>query len=150
LEFPEKRWQSVSAQAKQLLRGLLNVDPKKRMKLKDLARHEWIRNGGCCSGASTTTTTTTTTSNISCVNGVCSAGSLVGTSNGTSLKMGHAKKGSNCSQDIVIDLCEPSPAAALHNNLIDGEKDREIDFKSLLKKIDETSRKNRKKKFFIC
>lgn len=46
LEFKEKRWQSVSESAKQLLKGLLNVDPKKRMKLKDLSRHEWIKNGG--------------------------------------------------------------------------------------------------------
>jgi serine/threonine protein kinase len=43
LKFKEKRWRHVSSQAKQLLRGLLNVDPKKRMKLKDLCRHEWIK-----------------------------------------------------------------------------------------------------------
>ena len=48
LEFREKRWQAISEQAKDLLRGLLNVDPKKRMKLKDLSRHEWIRSGGVC------------------------------------------------------------------------------------------------------
>jgi serine/threonine protein kinase len=43
LDFKEKRWRNVSAQAKQLLKGLLNIDPKKRMKLKDLCRHEWIK-----------------------------------------------------------------------------------------------------------
>ena len=43
LDFKEKRWRHVSESAKQLLRGLLNVDPKKRMKLKDLARHKWIK-----------------------------------------------------------------------------------------------------------
>lgn len=52
LEFREKRWQAVSEPAKQLLRGLLNVDPKKRMKLKDLSRHEWIRSGGVCASTS--------------------------------------------------------------------------------------------------
>ena len=46
LDFKETRWRSVSESAKQLLRGLLNVDPRKRMKLKDLSRHQWIRNGG--------------------------------------------------------------------------------------------------------
>jgi ribosomal protein S6 kinase alpha-5 len=34
---------TISESAKQLLKGLLNVDPKKRMKMRDLARNEWIR-----------------------------------------------------------------------------------------------------------
>jgi ribosomal protein S6 kinase alpha-5 len=46
LDFKEKSWQTVSESGKQLLRGLLNVDPKKRMKLKDLSRHEWIKSIG--------------------------------------------------------------------------------------------------------
>lgn len=46
LDFKEKRWKNVSLAAKQLLRGLLNVDPKKRMKLKDLTRNEWIKTLG--------------------------------------------------------------------------------------------------------
>jgi serine/threonine protein kinase len=43
LDFKERRWRNVSESAKKLLRGLLNVDPKKRMKLKDLQRHEWVK-----------------------------------------------------------------------------------------------------------
>jgi hypothetical protein len=58
LDFKEKRWQNVSDSAKQLLRGLLNVDPKKRMKLKDLSRHEWIKSGGYCMVAGTQSKTT--------------------------------------------------------------------------------------------
>jgi serine/threonine protein kinase len=46
LTFSEKRWRNVSESAKKLLRGLLNVDSKKRMKLKDLSRHEWIKTVG--------------------------------------------------------------------------------------------------------
>ncbi len=46
LNFKEDRWKNVSESAKQLLRGLLNVDPKKRLKLKDLARHQWIKTCG--------------------------------------------------------------------------------------------------------
>lgn len=51
LDFKESRWRNVSESAKQLLRGLLNVDPRKRMKLKDLSRHQWIRNGAGQVGA---------------------------------------------------------------------------------------------------
>jgi serine/threonine protein kinase len=46
LDFKEKRWKNVSSAAKHLLKGLLNVDPKKRMKLKDLTRNEWIKTFG--------------------------------------------------------------------------------------------------------
>ena len=46
LTFGERRWRDVSDSAKKLLRGLLNVDAKKRMKLKDLNRHEWIKTQG--------------------------------------------------------------------------------------------------------
>lgn len=52
LDFKEKSWHNVSDSAKQLLRGLLNVDPKKRMKLKDLSRHDWIKSNGCCAQSS--------------------------------------------------------------------------------------------------
>lgn len=51
LDFKESRWRDVSESAKQVLRGLLNVDPRKRMKLKDLSRHQWIRNGAGQVGA---------------------------------------------------------------------------------------------------
>lgn len=43
LTFNGKRWQHVSESAKQLLRGLLTTDPNKRMKLRDLCRHPWIK-----------------------------------------------------------------------------------------------------------
>ncbi|CAF0970742.1 unnamed protein product [Brachionus calyciflorus] len=43
LEFKEEFWSNISDSAKNLIKGLLNVDPKKRMKLKDLSRNEWIR-----------------------------------------------------------------------------------------------------------
>lgn len=43
LEFKEDCWSQISESAKNLCKGLLNVDPKKRMKLKDLTRNEWIR-----------------------------------------------------------------------------------------------------------
>lgn len=91
LEFPERRWQSISEPAKQLLRGLLNVDPKKRMKLKDLSRHEWIRSGGLC--ASQTSTVATNSSGCN--------------------SRQNKKCGPGAGHEIVIDLCEPSPL--LHN-----------------------------------
>lgn len=43
LEFKGECWSNVSDSAKNLVKGLLNVDAKKRMKLKDLNRNEWIR-----------------------------------------------------------------------------------------------------------
>ena len=43
LDFKNEYWSAVSDSAKSLIKGLLNVDPKKRMKLKDLNRNEWIR-----------------------------------------------------------------------------------------------------------
>jgi serine/threonine protein kinase len=46
LTFKGKRWKNVSESAKQLLKGLLNVDPTKRMKLRDLCRHAWIKTLG--------------------------------------------------------------------------------------------------------
>lgn len=65
LDFKEKRWQNVSDSAKQLLRGLLNVDPKKRMKLKDLSRHEWIKSGGQSKASQLTALVTPTPSQTS-------------------------------------------------------------------------------------
>ena len=43
LDFKGRRWKNVSDASKQLLCGLLNIDPKKRMKLKEISRNEWIR-----------------------------------------------------------------------------------------------------------
>ncbi len=58
LDFKEDRWKNVSESAKQLLRGLLNVDPKKRMKLKDLARHQWIKTCAGTTGSSSSSNPT--------------------------------------------------------------------------------------------
>ena len=43
LDFKGRRWRNVSDASKQLLRGLLQTDPKKRMKLKEISRNDWIR-----------------------------------------------------------------------------------------------------------
>lgn len=55
LDFKESRWKNVSESAKQLLRGLLNVDPKKRMKLKELARHKWVKSSAAIQVSEPTT-----------------------------------------------------------------------------------------------
>ncbi|BFZ12288.1 hypothetical protein BsWGS_15326 [Bradybaena similaris] len=41
LSAPE--WAEVSVSAKQLIRGLLTVEPKKRLRMQDLLRHKWLR-----------------------------------------------------------------------------------------------------------
>uniref|UniRef100_A0A7E4V8S0 Ribosomal protein S6 kinase n=1 Tax=Panagrellus redivivus TaxID=6233 RepID=A0A7E4V8S0_PANRE len=41
--FVESVWDSVSDLAKDLITGLLTVDPKKRLSLQQLARHPWLR-----------------------------------------------------------------------------------------------------------
>ncbi|CAG5134998.1 unnamed protein product, partial [Candidula unifasciata] len=41
LSGPE--WADVSNSAKQLIRGLLTVEPKKRLRMHDLLRHKWLR-----------------------------------------------------------------------------------------------------------
>lgn len=65
LDFKEERWKDVSEAAKQLLRGLLNVDPKKRMKLKDLARCQWVRTcAGSVNGAGGKVMTNLATANV--------------------------------------------------------------------------------------
>ncbi|KAE9555456.1 hypothetical protein FO519_001311 [Halicephalobus sp. NKZ332] len=40
--FQEPVWESVSSQAKDLITGLLTVDPKKRLTLGQLAKHKWL------------------------------------------------------------------------------------------------------------
>jgi len=41
-EFPDPYWTSVSGSAKDLVKGLLTVDSKKRMTAKDVLAHPWI------------------------------------------------------------------------------------------------------------
>ncbi|XP_034234012.1 ribosomal protein S6 kinase alpha-5-like [Thrips palmi] len=41
--FNADAWQNVSSAAKQLTKGLLTVDPKKRLRMSDLRTNEWIQ-----------------------------------------------------------------------------------------------------------
>jgi calcium/calmodulin-dependent protein kinase I len=41
-DFPDPYWTDISDSAKELVRGLLTVDPKKRMSAKDVLAHPWI------------------------------------------------------------------------------------------------------------
>jgi len=41
-DFPDPYWTDISDSAKDLIRGLLTVDPKKRMNAKDVGAHPWI------------------------------------------------------------------------------------------------------------
>jgi len=41
-DFPDPYWSEISDSAKDLIRGLLTVDPKKRMTAKELLVHPWI------------------------------------------------------------------------------------------------------------
>jgi len=41
-EFPDPYWTDISDSAKSLVRGLLTVDPSKRMEAKDVLAHPWI------------------------------------------------------------------------------------------------------------
>jgi len=40
--FNPKRWENISNDAKDLVRGLLTVDPQKRYSTKDIKTHPWI------------------------------------------------------------------------------------------------------------
>ena len=41
--FQDPVWDSVSSQAKDLITGLLTVDPKKRLTLTQLSKHKWLK-----------------------------------------------------------------------------------------------------------
>lgn len=41
-EFPSPYWDDVSESAKDLVKRLLNVDPKHRMTAADLLNHPWV------------------------------------------------------------------------------------------------------------
>uniref|UniRef100_A0A7S1ETX7 Protein kinase domain-containing protein n=1 Tax=Timspurckia oligopyrenoides TaxID=708627 RepID=A0A7S1ETX7_9RHOD len=42
LEFPPAQWADISENAKDLIRGMLEVDPKKRMTAEEAREHEWL------------------------------------------------------------------------------------------------------------
>ena len=41
-EFPKKHWENVSEDSKALIRGLLNTDPKERLTIDQVIKHDWI------------------------------------------------------------------------------------------------------------
>lgn len=41
-DFPNPEWQNVSEQAKELIRGMLNVDPGRRLTIDDVMTNPWI------------------------------------------------------------------------------------------------------------
>ncbi len=43
-DFPSQDWSGISFEAKDLVRKLLTVDPKKRYTLEQVLEHEWIKN----------------------------------------------------------------------------------------------------------
>jgi len=45
-EFPEKDWKEVSQEAKQLVKGLITVDPAKRLTAKQALEHAWFKKSG--------------------------------------------------------------------------------------------------------
>lgn len=45
-DFPDPYWTEISADAKDLVTRLLNIDPKKRYKPKDVLAHAWIAGDG--------------------------------------------------------------------------------------------------------
>ncbi|KAH8266748.1 hypothetical protein KR026_000075 [Drosophila bipectinata] len=41
-DFPDPEWTNVSQAAKDLIKGMLNVDPSKRLRIQDVIRNNWI------------------------------------------------------------------------------------------------------------
>lgn len=41
-DFPNPEWQNVSPEAKELIRGMLNIDPTKRFTIEQVMRNRWI------------------------------------------------------------------------------------------------------------
>lgn len=41
-DFPNPEWQNVSDQAKKLIKGMLNVDPAKRLTIDQVMKNTWI------------------------------------------------------------------------------------------------------------
>jgi len=42
-EFPASEWSSISLEAKNLIKALLNVDPAERMNVDELLQHKWLQ-----------------------------------------------------------------------------------------------------------
>ena len=40
--FSTKEWSNISNQAKNLIRGMLEIDPDKRFTIEDIIKSEWI------------------------------------------------------------------------------------------------------------
>ncbi|EDO39163.1 predicted protein, partial [Nematostella vectensis] len=43
VRFDGQQWQSISPQAKDLIQGLLTVDPSQRLTVQEVLRHDWLR-----------------------------------------------------------------------------------------------------------
>ena len=43
-EFPKKYWSNVSEESKELIRGMLNTNPKQRLTIDQVINHSWISN----------------------------------------------------------------------------------------------------------
>ena len=41
-DFPNPEWKNVSQSAKDLIKGMLNVDPSKRLTIEEVMRNKWI------------------------------------------------------------------------------------------------------------
>ncbi|XP_072102134.1 ribosomal protein S6 kinase alpha-5-like isoform X2 [Mobula birostris] len=50
--FHGEAWKNVSEGAKDIVRGLLTVEPSKRLKMSDLRRNDWLQNGSQLSSVS--------------------------------------------------------------------------------------------------
>lgn len=41
-DFPDPEWKNVSKSAKDLIKGMLNVDPAKRLTIEEVMKNRWI------------------------------------------------------------------------------------------------------------
>ena len=41
-DFPNPEWKDVSQDAKDLIRGMLNTDPVKRLTIDEVMQHRWV------------------------------------------------------------------------------------------------------------
>ncbi|CAH3040950.1 unnamed protein product [Porites lobata] len=47
IRFEGPQWESISPAAKDLIKGLLTVDPSQRLKVREVLYHEWLRGSAC-------------------------------------------------------------------------------------------------------
>ncbi|KAK2567650.1 Ribosomal protein S6 kinase alpha-5 [Acropora cervicornis] len=47
IRFEGQQWESISPGAKDLIKGLLTVDPTQRLKVREVVNHEWLRGSTC-------------------------------------------------------------------------------------------------------